>query len=100
MNFLSTTEKTMNNKEVLKSLESLSDVSIEDILEAMEIVGVSTIDGVKELPANVGQTIEITDDTGDKYYFGLSKFGFVEAVRKGPLPGKLVYVPNDDGIAP
>lgn len=90
----------MSNREKLESLKGLPEVSIADIFEAMEIVGITAISAAKELPASVGKTIEITTDTGDKYYFGLSRFGFVDVVRKGPLPGEIVYIPNDDGIAP
>ena len=72
-----------------------------DILEeSCKICNISEISQVKRLakisPNNEGEAIEITDNTGEKYYIGIGAYGFIEIIRKHSIDGKIIFVPIED----
>ena len=86
----------MLSKEVLTKLEDLSVESISSILDALDSLRVSEFLEARVFPGCAGKTVEIKDVLGQKYYIGLSEYGFVEIIRSDSLTGKIVYIPIDD----
>ena len=80
------------------------DVNLEracDILkESCEICNIAEIKQVKRLakisPNSEGEAIEITDNTGEKYYIGIGAYGFIEIIREHSIDGKIIFVPIED----
>lgn len=72
-----------------------------DILkESCEICNITEIKQVKRLakisPNSEGESIEITDNIGEKYYVGIGGYGFIEIIRKHSIDGKIIFVPIED----
>lgn len=72
-----------------------------DILkESCEICNITEIKQVKRLAKissnSEGESIEITDNIGEKYYVGIGGYGFIEIVRKHSIDGKIIFVPIED----
>lgn len=86
----------MLSKEVLTKLDDLSVESISSILDALDSLRVSELLEARVFPGRAGKTVEIKDVLGQKYYIGLSEYGFVEIIRSDSLTGKIVYMPIDD----
>ena len=86
----------MSSKEVLTKLDDLSAESISSILDALDSLRVSELLEAQIFPGRAGKTIEVKDVSGQKYYIGLSEYGFVEIIRSDSPTGKIVYTPIDD----
>lgn len=86
----------MLGKEVLTKLDNLSAESISSILDALDSLRVSELLEAQVFPGRAGKTIEVKDISGQKYYVGLSEYGFVEIIRSDSPTGKIVYMPIDD----
>lgn len=86
----------MLSNEVLQSLNCLSSESITDILDALARLSIKSLKQAQAFPGRSGQTIEVTDDANQKYYIGLSEYGFVEIIRKDSPTGTILFVPIDD----
>ena len=86
----------MSNNEILSKIENLSDESISNILEVLEKLNVDNLIEAQAFPGRAGQTIEVKDPAKNKYYIGLSEYGFVEIIRSDTPTGKIVYMPLDD----
>lgn len=86
----------MLSKEVLTKLDDLPVESISSILDALDSLRVSELLEAQVFPGRAGKTVEIKDILGQKYYIGLSEYGFVEIIRSDSLTGKIVYMPIDD----
>lgn len=83
-------------KEVLGKIDNLSAESISSIMDALETLKIDELSVAQAFPGRVGQTIEVKEITGRKYYLGLSIYGFVEIVRRDSPTGEIVYIPLDD----
>ncbi len=86
----------MLSKEVLTKLDNLSAESISSILDALDSLRVSEILEAQVFLGRAGKTIEVKDISEQKYYIGLSEYGFVEIIRSDSPAGKIVYMPLDD----
>ena len=74
----------------------MSTESIASIIDALEKLKVDELSEAQAFPGKAGETIEVQDAFGHKYYIGLSEYGFVEIVRSESPTGKIVYMPLDD----
>lgn len=86
----------MLSKEVLTKLDDLSMESISSILDALDSLRVSELLEAQVFLGRAGKTIEVKDISEQKYYIGLSEYGFVEIIRSDSPTGKIVYMPIDD----
>lgn len=86
----------MLNKEVLGTVDDLSTESVSSIMDALEKLEIDRLSAVQAFPGRAGKTIEVQDVSGNKYYIGLSEYGFVEIIRSESPSGKIVYMPLDD----
>lgn len=86
----------MLSKEVLTKLDNLSAESISSILDALDSLRVSELFEAQVFPGRAGKTIEVKDIAGQKYYIGLSEYGFLEIIRSDSPTGKIVYMQIDD----
>ncbi len=86
----------MLSKEVLTRLDNLSAESISSILDILDNLRVFELLEAKVFPGRAGKTIEVKDISEQKYYIGLSEYGYVEIVRRDSPNGKIVYMPIDD----
>lgn len=86
----------MLSKDILTKLEDLSAESISSILDALDSLRVSELLEAQVFPGRSGKTIEAKDISGQKYYIGLSEYGFVEIIRSDSPTGEIVYMPIDD----
>ncbi len=86
----------MLNKEVLETIDNLSTESFSSIMDALEKLKIDRLSTAQAFPGRAGKTIEVQDVSGNKYYIGLSEYGFVEIVRSESPSGKIVYMPLDD----
>lgn len=86
----------MLSKELLTKLDGLSAENISSILDALDNLRVSELLEAQVFPGRAGKTIEVKDISGQKYYIGLSGYGFAEIVRSDSPTGKIVYMPIDD----
>lgn len=86
----------MLKKEVLATIDGLSTESVSSIMDAFEKLKIDELSTAQAFPGRVGKTIEVQDVSGNKYYVGLSEYGFVEIIRSESPSGKIVYMPLDD----
>ena len=86
----------MLNREVLITIDDLSNESVSSIMDALEMLKIDGLSTAQEFPGRAGKTIEVQDVSGNKYYIGLSEYGFVEIIRSESPSGKIVYMPLDD----
>ena len=86
----------MSSNEILERIGSLTSNSVLDLLDAMKIAGIGPISSASASPSRFGQTVEIADESGQKYYVALDEYGFVAAIRDGSAERKILYVPMDD----
>ena len=82
--------------EAIKKIDTLSQESVANIMDVLEYLKIDGLSDAQVLPGTSGKVIEVTNNFGKKYFFGLSIFGFVEIVRSDSITGEIVYAPLDD----